>query len=178
MTITEGDSKMADLKAWINNDPRRYVRPGVYAVLYIDGELMMSDTAAEQRAVYGLIHNARGRVLIAGLGLGMCVVPLLKSPRVERVTVIEVCQSVIDLVAPHIDHEKLDVIRADIYTWKPKRGAKYDTIFLDIWPTINADDLPGITKLKRKFTRYKAPGGWLGVWEERRRKFQATMDRR
>lgn len=40
-----------------------------------------------------------------------------------------------------------------IPSWCPFRKKRFNTIYFDIWPTISEDNLPEITKLKRKFAR-------------------------
>ena len=47
--------------------------------------------------------------------------------------------------------------------WVPK-GTRYDAVWLDIWDTIGGDNLPEMTKLKRRFSRHT---NWLGCWAER-----------
>lgn len=136
--------------------------------LFVDGGLMMSDGADEKRSNAGVVYAANGDVMIAGLGIGLILVPILKKPTVKSVTVIEKYQDVIDLVAPSFPYRILTVICADINDWKPDKGTKYDTIYFDIWPDVCTDNLEEINTLHRRFKNYKRAGGWMNSWQRER----------
>lgn len=145
-----------------------YLRPGDYTRLLVDGVLVMSDTPFEHRTNYGIARMAHGRVLIAGLGLGMILPAVLRKESVESVLVVERSQDVIDLVAPHYEHPKLAVVCADIHEWKPPQGEKYDTIYFDIWATISTDDLKEMGQLQRRASYWKNrqnPNAWVDCWQ-------------
>jgi hypothetical protein len=74
------------MSAW---EPAAYCPPGTYACLRVNGRLMMSDTRMEHYTNYKVVREARGNVLIAGLGLGMILHPILAKKEVLSVTVIE-----------------------------------------------------------------------------------------
>ena len=162
-----------------------YVREGEYAQLYVGNWLVMSDTSMEKRSNRGVLWNARGDVLIAGLGLGMILLPLLEKPEVKSILVIEKSQDVIDLVEPHIrkaakkkGSSKLTVVCADIFEWAPPKGQKWDTIYFDIWGDISTDSLKDMGKLHRKFGRRKNPGGWMNSWKRAELKLELARQRR
>jgi spermidine synthase len=142
------------------------VQAGGYCQLKVGGILMMSDTQMEQRTNREVVHKARGRVLISGLGIGMILVPILAKPEVTSVTVLELSQDVIDLVLPHVADPRLEVIQADVFGYKPPKGAKYDVIYHDIWPELSTDTLKEMTKLHRKYAHCLAPGGWQDSWRK------------
>ena len=154
------------------------VQPGTYARLYVGQTLMMTDTQMEQSTNRYAVHKATGHVLVAGLGLGLILVPMLRKPEVLSVTVIEKYQDVVDLVLPNLltavpeAKDKLKVIVKDVLEYNPSKDkacpllAKYDVIYFDIWPTMSADNLPEITMLKRRYARRVAKGGWMGAWIE------------
>lgn len=168
--VTQKDSDFTRLRE-ICGHPGTWIPPGHYVRLLMGGGVMMSDTQHEQRTNYEAVQQARGQVLIAGLGLGMILVPILQKPEVKAVTVVEKSAAVVELVGrrgkfPNSD--KLNVVLGDIFEWKPPLGAKYDIIYFDIWPDICADNLKEITQLKRRFTRRLVrPGGWMGAWVEK-----------
>lgn len=141
---------------------------GTYARLRIDGVVVMSDTQMERRTSSEFIYRAHGHVLIAGLGLGMVLHALRDHmDRVASITVVEVNQDVIDLVAPKYRHPKIRIVQGDITTWEPPAGAKYDVIYFDIWPSICEDNLKLMAQLGRRFARYKNranPDVWLECW--------------
>lgn len=160
-----------------------HITPGKYVQLVqMDGNffnrIWMSDTDNEQSTNRGVVLNAKGDVLIAGLGIGMILLPIMRKPEVKSVTVIEKYQEVFDLVVPHLKgaiskamaerpgDPSFSVEVADIYTWEPPKGKKWDCIYFDIWGDQSTDCLKEMTKLKRRFARRKREGGWMGCWRE------------
>ena len=146
---------------------REYVPLGTYVRLIINDRLVMSDTRHEQGTNMGFLRNAHGRVLIAGLGIGMIVVPILDDPDVGSVTVVELIQDVIDIVQPQIAHPKLTIIRGDINTWRPAKGERFNTIYFDIWTDATVGNLPQIARLHRSFARYLDRNDdrcWMNSW--------------
>ena len=141
-----------------------YVPAGRYAKLKVNGRLVMSDTSMEHRTNWGVVREARGNVLIAGLGLGMILHPILAKPEVLSVTVVEKYPDVITLIAPTVQHEKLTIIEGDIYEWKPAKGTKYDVLYFDIWADQSTDDLEDMRKLHLRFRSYKIKDGWMNSW--------------
>lgn len=180
-TVSKEDSDRTTIRTCMY--PEEYVPPGTYVKLIIDGRIMMSDTLNEQRTNYKVVQKANGNVLIAGLGLGMILVPILEKPEVTSVTVIEKAEPVVFLVGvcgTFPNRKKLTIIRSDIFEWKPPVGIKYDTIYFDVWENICGDNLLEITKLKRKFARNlnrTNPKAWMGAWEESRLRYHARRER-
>ncbi len=143
---------------------RESISPGSYVRLYVNEQLMMSNTTMEQNTNREVIHRAKGDVLVAGLGIGLILVPILAKLEVDTVTVVEKYQDVIDLVAPRIQHPKLTVVCADIMAWNPPPDQKFDTIYFDIWPDICTDNLKQINTLHRRGARWKKPNAWMHSW--------------
>jgi hypothetical protein len=143
------------------------VPAGTYTRLVRGNTLVMSDTPSEIRDHLPATRRARGRCLINGLGIGMVLQAFLKKPEVEHVTVIEKAPEVIELVGRHYlgryGSERLTIIEADAYAYKPPRGEKYDTVWHDIWDDICTDNLPLMTKLHRKYGRRTV---WQGSWKK------------
>lgn len=127
------------------------LKAGHYTRLHINNELMMSDTPMERLSNGDFVRNANGRVLIAGLGLGMIIKAILEQDNITEILVIEKYQDVIDLVAPKFNSSKLKIICADIDNFKLPKGDKYDTIYFDIWADISIENLEHIAKLHNKF---------------------------
>jgi SAM-dependent methyltransferase len=161
-------------------NPERVLAPGIYTVLLTKckptpdngtgWEIMMSDAPYEIRSSMEFIEKACGRVLVAGLGLGATLVPLLRKNSVKDVTVLEKSQDVIDLVAHQIRRvrggNKLHVMQADALTWKPdNKSWKWNTIWLDIWPSVTRGNLLEMQLMKKKYSKLLEPKGWIGVWE-------------
>jgi len=175
ITISEG----AALRAWVS-----FVTTGSWGVAHIapgkfvclvelskKERVVMSDTPAERRTNLHFVAQARGHVVIAGLGVGMVIVPLVQTPAVTHLTVVEKERDVIDLVEPGLRRylgaaaSKLDVIHSDVFDFTP--SLKFDTVWFDIWPTIEPKHLTQIASLKRRFGRwYLKENGWMGAWCE------------
>ena len=142
----------------------RLFKPGTYTHLRHDHRgLVMSDTPAERYDHYRFIQIAQGRVLISGLGLGMCVGALLRKGEVTSVTVLEIDPDVIALVAPHYEDDRLTVIETDALEYKPPKGSRFNYVWHDIWDSICLDNRPQMTKLNRRWTRY---ADWYGCWSQ------------
>lgn len=172
-TISKEAAQFATLRAAVNGDRYGTVRPGRYASLHINGELMMSDTDMEWRTNIEFMCCAHGRVLVGGLGLGFTLIPVLAKPEVESVTVVEKYAAVTRLVLPHLKDTpgfpKLRVIVDDVLTWKPPKDATWEVIYFDIWPSICADSVADMTRLKRRFARRlnrADPQAWMACWRE------------
>lgn len=154
---------------------------GEYIRLVVNGELMMSNTPMEKRTSADFVINAKGDVLICGLGIGLVIMPLLENKEVKSITVIEKYQDVIDCVLPQIKKydttNKLTVICEDCFEFKTDK--KFDTIFIDIWANINSDIYKEEMKpLKRKYRSFLKPERKtvknIYVWAE----YEAKNDRR
>lgn len=137
-----------------------------YARLLVDGHLWMTDAEFECATNRPILRAARGDVLIAGLGLGLILNPILVKKSVTSVTVVEINADVIALVAQHyLESDKLVIQRGDIYTWRTTK--KFDAIYFDIWPNVpNEYDAADIRKLKRRYAKSLNKGGWMGAWCE------------
>ena len=86
------------------------------------------------------INRARGKVCTYGLGLGYFAFMCAEKQEVERVTVVEMDESVIslfkELLLPNFPHkEKIEIICADAFDFAAKEAPKrnFDYIFADIW---------------------------------------------
>jgi len=167
-TVSPKDEEFERLRALFGSKGR-FVPAGDYTSLRRNGQIIMSDTPDEMRDCSKIIWRAKGgHVLINGLGLG-CVVELLflndrKPP--EQITVVEASPDVIALVAPTLLSkwgDRLTIVEADAFTHKPPKGVRYSAVWHDIWDAICKDNLPEITKLKRKYGRRC---DWQGAWAE------------
>lgn len=144
------------------------VDDGHYTKLVVKGSLMMSDTRMERISNRPFVTKANGKVLIAGLGIGLIVHNILKKDDVTEVVVIEKYQDVIDLVAPKFsDDSRVKIICADIFEWKPEKGEKFDTVYFDIWPEISEENLADVKVLHNKFKGFvnrKNEKWWMNSW--------------
>lgn len=167
--VSREDAEFSRIRAVATQGREQPVPMGKYAKLTVEGRLMMTDTPMEQRTNLTFLRKARGNVLVAGLGIGMVLEPLLRKPEVDTVLVIEKFQDVIDLVTPSfkkaIANERLHVFNEDIFTFRPNDAWMFDTIYFDIWPTISGDNLPEMERLHNLFRYHLESGGWMSSWE-------------
>lgn len=142
-----------------------------YAILKINGVIMMSETPMEHRTNSDFIHHAYGDVLIGGLGIGMIIMAIQDDPKINSITVIENNQDLIDIISTQIPfNEKVTIIQEDVFKWKP--NTKYDCIYMDIWAYINSDVYKEeMVPLKRKYGHYlksikESPNRFNKCWAE------------
>lgn len=164
----------------------RGMKPGTHAVLMqIDKDLKdrtvwMSTHEAEKETQAEFVAAAKGRVLIAGFGLGLVTDAVLAKPNVTEVVVVELNGEVIRLMNPFINGlrrkgqtRRLRIVCRSIFDYKP--SVPFDAIYFDIWPTISAMNLTDMIKLRRQFAPHLSPGGWIGCWAER--EYRDSLDR-
>lgn len=166
-SISVDQAASFNLRCLFNGNGFAQISAGDYVKLYVDGELMMSDTPFERRTNYDFVKNAKGRIMIAGLGIGLILNALKKkveSGEVTSIVVYEKYQDVIDLVADRYSDLPLEVRHEDILIYKPKKEEKYDTIYFDIWPSVTVDNLPEIAMLHQRWKSHKEKGGWMSSW--------------
>jgi hypothetical protein len=152
-------------------DPAKDVPPGKYVFLMVNDKLMMSDTPYELESNRDFLLQASGPVLIAGLGMGVTLIPVARKKEVTSVVVVERDQDIIDLVWPHMPEDvksKVTLVKGDIHEWEWTRKGFFDTVWLDIWPDISVAYLPEMTKLRRRVKPWTAPGAWIGIWGRER----------
>lgn len=167
-TVSEEDAKFSALRAAIKG--RGYVPAGTYTQLTCQGRgIVMSDTPDERRDHWKAVNMACDHVLINGLGLGMVLGAILKkekmgSKSVSKVTVVELDADVIELVGPsYASDPRVEIVHASAFDYQPPKGIVYGCVWHDIWDDLCGDNLPEMTKLKRKYGR---KADWQGCWGE------------
>ncbi len=154
------------------------MKPGTHVALIeskdlglLDRTVWMSTHEAEKTTQAEFVAKARGRVLIAGFGLGMVTEAVLSKSEVTAVTVVEKNPEVTNIMSPWIDDlehrhraKRFNIAYADIFTYKP--ASRFDSIYFDIWPTITPKNMVGMIRLRRRYRRSLKPGGWMGCWAE------------
>lgn len=105
--------------------------------LYYDppGVVVMEDTPFELQTHIGFVMQAKGKVLVTGLGLGCVVRGLLRNPNVAHVTCIENSKDVLKLVAPHMLDlgDRLEIVEADALEWTTQNKDTFDCAWHDLW---------------------------------------------
>lgn len=182
-TAQVGDFKLEKFTIEKNNMAAMFqgISPGEYVRLTHRGEVVMSDTMMEKRTNSAFCRNAYGDILIGGLGIGMIIMAIQDNENVRSITVLEKNQEVIDMVANQLPlNNKVKIICADVFTWKPEKGQKFDCIYMDIWNYVNVDVYQEEMKpLKRKYGHYlksmdESPKRFNECWAE----YQAKNGRR
>jgi hypothetical protein len=159
----------------------RAVPGGTYTRLKNNTEpVFMSDTPAELGDLFELLTKAEGDILITGLGIGMLPRILLSEELLGRVsarsrrlgpitsvTVVELEQDVINLVAPHLEDPRLTVVHGDAFKWKPGKDQRFDWAWHDIWPSAPGPcEVKDIMELRGHYGRYMRKSGRQLVWLE------------
>lgn len=161
-SVTEDEAKFTSMRAAFKG--RGWVPAGTYTKLVCNGRgIVMSDTPDEMRDHRYAVYRAKGHVLVNGLGIGMVLTNLLKKPEVTTVTVVEIDADVIALVGPHYTDPRVTIVHESAFDYAPPKGIRYGAVWHDIWDTICGDNLPEMTRLKRKYGRR---ADWQGCWCE------------
>lgn len=132
----------------------RFVPQGSYTGLFRKGRVIMSDTPDEMGDL-SCIKKYSGHVLVAGLGLGCAVGYGLAHTEIEKITVIEKSPDVISLTGPYwkeVFGDKLTIIEADIFQWKPTEVFDYG--WFDIWDDLCTDNLAEFDKLLSSYGEF------------------------
>jgi hypothetical protein len=172
ITLTEGDVMLENLRAIRDGNAYLCCPPGTYRRLrHRNRGVVMSNTPMEIRTARAAHHDANGNVLINGLGLGMVLEGVLSVPQVTNVKVVEIDPDLIALVGPHFAADpRVSIVQGDAREYKPARGEQYTYVWHDIWDTIDAENLPEMGRLLRKWSRRAANQGCWSRPEAQREK--------
>ena len=138
-----------------------------YLAVIEDEAIWMSVIPHEINTMKKPIKDAFGNVLVLGLGLGYYLYHIALKEDVEKITVIENDDKVIDIftryIFPHFKNkEKIHIIHQDAFAHLDER-ADYDFVFADIWHNVN-DGLGLYLKIKQYETLY--PNTKFEYWIE------------
>lgn len=103
------------------------------------------------------------RVLINGLGLGICLDLVLQCPTVQHVDVVEISPDVLKLVGPVFQAQpRVRIHQGDALKIKWRPVDRWDCVWHDIFINMpNEDNLVQIKTLRQKYRRRCR---WQGVW--------------
>lgn len=107
----------------------------IYEKLFRDGIEIASNHPDVLKLHWAFMHQARGKVLLSGLGLGEMVFALLKNSQVKHVTVAEPDLQIAALVYPVIRSlpeplfSKMTLFGQSIFDMTLKTGDHYDIIY-------------------------------------------------
>ena len=122
----------------------RPIQPGEYTRLMRGETVVMSDTKAEIEDVMPFFEKAHGKVLIAGLGLGLVPQALLDIGKVDHIVIVEKSRDVYELTGKRFrSRSNVDFVFGDIFKdWQkifeecPEAGddfGYFDFGWFDIW---------------------------------------------
>lgn len=156
-------------------EPRRHV-------LHQGRTAWMSTSLMEQESHAFHVDQARGVVVVAGLGMGMYAYAVSLKPEVKRVVVIERAPEVIAVVheaarsASWPGREKVTILEADALGLEMPAlveaaigGQRPGYLYADIWPTCGAAEAPAETARMVRALSPEAAGWWgqelsFGLW--------------
>lgn len=141
----------------------------VYPAVIQNETIWMSIIPHEIETMKEPIKNAKGHVLVLGLGLGYYLFHILLKREVKSVDVVELDKRIINLFNKHLINkfphlEKLNIIHADGIEYLKKTNKKYDYIFSDIWHNVGDGE---ILYLKIKSFENKFNNTKFDYWIER-----------
>lgn len=98
------------------------------------GEVVMEDSIRELRKHLPIWMNARGRVLVTGLGLGCVVRGLLANPDVDHIDVVEIDRHIIRVVGHEfVNNRRVAIRHGDALKAKWPPGTTWDAAWHDLW---------------------------------------------
>lgn len=124
-----------------------------FPAVYENGLLWMSVEPSEINTMKQPIQQAKGTVLVCGLGLGYYAYHVHRKQSVKKVVVVEKEKAVIDFFQKHLlpqfeCSEKITMICEDAFKWVENTPAnQFDTIFVDLWHNAQ-DGVPLYLKMK------------------------------
>lgn len=151
---------------------RSGIPTGNYVRLCNRFDCMMSNTPMEERTNLDFVLHANGDVFIAGLGIGLIVLPVQEKENVRSITILEKYPEVIELVGKQLPlNNKVKIIHGDVFEYEFPKGTKFDTIYFDIWDYVDSDVYEEMKLLKKKYRKYKRfktenPNVYMACWAE------------
>ncbi|HOA24294.1 MAG TPA: class I SAM-dependent methyltransferase [Aggregatilineales bacterium] len=141
----------------------------VRGLVTADGRLWMSDVPQERLMMYNNAQASRGDVLVGGLGIGLY--PQYAVPHIRTLTIVEQSAALVEVVEPVVriaadaHRVPVEVITGDVEdVLRGEPVARYDTIFLDTWDTLDAAHLPTVNRLRDLAIPHLSEGGRVLLW--------------
>lgn len=106
--------------------------------LMIDNKIVMVNDPLHYYGMQKLAKACSGKVLVAGLGLGIVVRFLQQNEKVSKIDVYEINKDVIKLIKLHLfRNKKVNIVNENFFETEPYRN-DYDYTIMDLW--IKNDD--------------------------------------
>jgi hypothetical protein len=128
-----------------------------FFVLMQDRSIWMSPAMMELESQGQMAQEARGRVFVGGLGMGVLLWNIARKVDVEEVVCVEQNAAVIEIMRPSIDawslatRAKIKVVHENVFAQERMRAlGRFDFAMIDIWPCVGdtalRDDMRNIVK--------------------------------
>lgn len=172
-TFPKYESKQYD-QVLVNRRGQRIPKTCIYLddfdfpIMLKDEIVVTSITTLQINMMEKSIKKAKGNILTLGLGLGYYAYMVSQKAEVERVTIIENSQEIIDLFEENIlpqfaNKEKIQIIKADAFEYmRALDDGEYDSCFVNIW----ADEGDTKTYLDFKAISHKFSKMQLDIFAE------------
>ena len=162
--ITEGDYTEIPQIGYFDKDFS-------YPTVFENGIEWMAIKPNEIETMKEPIKNARGRVLVYGLGIGYFAYMVSEKNEVDTITVVERDQNVIDLFNKYIlpqfpNKAKITIVKSDAFEYaknEMKKGS-YNYIFTDLWHDVS-DGVDLYVKMKKH--EALCPNSHFDYWIEK-----------
>lgn len=149
--------------------------PRLLFKLIKDGQgLLMSDSPQEMFLQYEAYKNAKGRVLVGGLGLGLYANMVARKSDVTGVVVVEIDRDVIKLCKP--ENEKIVVVHDDIWEFIRTTKEKFDYAYVDIHYSTGCMEYMKTILPMREIFRKRFPDMRVNFWGEEEMETQYDPD--
>jgi len=136
--------------------------------LQINGVTVMIDDPLHWIGMQSLAKACKGKVLVAGLGLGLIVHALQKNPNVTLIDIVEKEKDVIDLIGSVSDvlkDSKTHVFHTEIGSFITGKNLEpYDNVILDIWWGNGTMEMQRSMKSMVSLVSYFIPNATPYVW--------------
>ena len=133
-----------------------------YHFLWVGGECWMWDLPGERLAMEALARRAHGDVLVAGYGLGLVQLELMRSQDVASVLTVEICPGVLDECRRVFGALYGQVVVGDFFDLE--EGPRFDCVIGDIWLDIAPEYIQEYLAFRCKAERLLRPGGKVLAW--------------
>lgn len=152
-------------------------KPLKLTMLKIQDEGWMIDDPLHWYGMQDLASISSGRVLAAGLGLGL-VAYAYEDQNIDSLDVVEINKDVVSIVSQYLSRTKANIICADFWEYLRSTNTVYDTVILDMWTygdpksqkNVFNDMLNAVTTAQSKF-----PNAKLYVWGLRDPKYNPAI---
>lgn len=109
-----------------------------YRLVTKTGEVLMTNDPFEVATNQYFFDNAKGDVLIFGLGFGWIIFSILDNPNITSITVVEIETGIIQYVGQKVKEKdlnnKVTIYQGDVENWYQTDENKYDFIYFDSYP--------------------------------------------